>query len=234
MATDTNTERSNNYLVLGIDDAGRGPLIGPMFLSGVLLDKNSETFLKNHNITDSKLLSHTTRIQLAKTIKGSVLNYKTLSSSPEEIDKAINSKLNLNTLEAIKSAQIINELNPLDKKVKVVIDCPSTNTQAWKNTVLSYVKHPENLSVFSEHKADLNHLSVSAASILAKVAREESVSTLKEKYGNLGSGYPSDPTTKTFLKEQGLSLANEGIFRKSWATWKKLFPEKEQGTLDNF
>jgi ribonuclease HII len=208
-------------LILGIDDAGRGPLIGPMILSGVLITKSQEEKIKKAGAKDSKLLTQDQRVSLARLIKSNSLSYKTLSSSPKEIDES----KNLNTLEAIKAAQIINELNNNKDKITVIVDCPSTNLIAWKNTLISYISHTSNLIIKCEHKADFNHPSVAAASILAKVERESAVSKLKEKYGNLGSGYPSDPTTKAFLKSHGKTLSNSGIFRKSWATWKKMFPE---------
>lgn len=221
-------------LVLGIDDAGRGPLIGPMILAGVLLDKNGETFLKKYTIKDSKMLSHPIRIKLSKIIKESALAFHIAKTLPQEIDSSIKKGTNLNTLEAQKTAEIINTLNKKKEKIKVIVDCPSVNISAWKRTLLAYIDNPENLDVICEHKADINHLPVSAASIIAKVAREEEVASLKTKYGDFGSGYPSDPQTKKFLKEQGEKLKNSGIFRKSWQTWKKLFPEKEQVTLSGF
>ena len=80
----------------------------------------------------------------------------------------------------------------------------------------------------------MNHVSVSAASILAKVSREEEIEKLKLQYGDFGSGYPSDPVTKEFLKNKGKEFKNTGLFRKSWQTWKALFPQKEQATLEGF
>lgn len=221
-------------LILGIDDAGRGPIIGPMILAGVLIEKAKEPALKKHGVADSKLLQHSKRIQLAKIIKESALSFHIVKASPEEIDNSINSRINLNTLEAIKTAEIINALAPKKQRIKVIIDCPSTNTSAWKNTLVKYIKTPQNLTILCEHKADFNHPVVSAASILAKVEREEEVSKLKKQYGDIGSGYPSDPTTKEFLKTNGKALKEKGIFRKSWATWKALFPEKSQSTLEKF
>ncbi len=221
-------------LTLGIDDAGRGPLIGPIFLAGVLLDENGETFLKKNNVRDSKIVSHKERIKLAELIKGASLSYIIVQSFPEEIDKAINSKINLNTLEAMKTAEIINKLIDENKKIKIIVDCPSVNIFAWRKKVLEFIKNPKNINLICEHKADANHISVSAASILAKVAREEAVGELKKKFGEIGSGYPSDPTTIEFLKSQGKKLSNSGIFRKSWATWKEIFPEKQQKTLGDF
>jgi ribonuclease HII len=221
-------------LILGIDDAGRGPLIGPMILAGVLLDKNSETFLKKYNIKDSKQLSHSTRIKMSEVIKQTALAFHIAKASPSEIDSSIKKGTNLNTLEAIKTAEIINALNNKKEKIRVIVDCPSVNTEAWKNTLLGFINETKNLEVKCEHKADVNHLSAAAASILAKVERESEIEKLKIKFGDFGSGYPADPKTKNYLQTNGKIYSHENLFRKSWATWKKLFPEKEQATLSNF
>lgn len=225
-------------LILGIDDAGRGPLIGPMILAGVLVTTEQDIKVKKEGAKDSKLLLHSKRIELAKMIKENSLSHFIVKSSPDDIDSSILSGVNLNTLEAKKTAQIINEINKgkyQKEKIKVIVDCPSVNTSAWRKTLMSFIEYLDNLDVHCEHKADFNHPSVSAASILAKVQREEEVEKLKKqysKYGNIGSGYPSDPNTKEFLKKHGKELENSGIFRKTWATWKTLFPEKKQSTLN--
>ncbi|MAG38074.1 ribonuclease HII [Candidatus Pacearchaeota archaeon] len=226
-------------LTIGIDDAGRGPIIGPMILSGILVDENSLQILKKYNIKDSKQLLQNARIELAKVIKSSALSYHTVSVSPKEIDSALQSdRLNLNTLEAIKAAEIINELNDKKQKIKVIIDCPSTNTKKWKSDLLNYIENPQNLDIKCEHKADENHIEAAAASILAKVKREEEVSKIKEKYPDIGSGYPSDPNTKAFLKSQGKKIGDTGIIRKTWKTWTNLHPEdkikKGQASLTDF
>ena len=131
-------------------------------------------------------------------------------------------------------AQVINKLNKKKEKTTVIVDCPSVNTESWQAKLESFIDFKENLIIKCEHKADFNHPVVSAASILAKVEREEQVAKIKEKYGNIGSGYPSDPSTKEFLKSQGKNLADSGIFRKSWATWQALFPEKSQKKLQDY
>lgn len=227
-------------LVLGIDDAGRGPVLGSMFLCGVLTTKDKEDVLKKLGIKDSKLLEHKKRVELVKTINEHSIDSFVVKSTPEEIDKSIHSGINLNTLEAIKTAMIINKLNTKERqkeKIRVIVDCPSVNIHAWTNTLIGYVEHKDNLDISCEHKADLNHPVVSAASILAKVTREEEVSKLKKQYneyGNIGSGYPGDPDTKEFLKKHGKNLADSGLFRKTWATWKTMFPEEGQSTLGKF
>ncbi|MFH1290854.1 MAG: ribonuclease HII [Nanoarchaeota archaeon] len=227
-------------LILGIDDAGRGPLIGPMILAGTLIDKAQEAKLKRHNIRDSKDVPHKERVKLAKLIKENSFSHKIVKTSPNEIDIALETAgTNLNTLEAKKAAIIINTINIpkyQKEKIKVVVDCPSINTTAWQNTLLGFITHKENLRVICEHKADVNHIAVGAASILAKVTREEEVAKIKKQYGNIGSGYPSDPGTKEFLKKHGKELKDSGIFRKTWSTWKKMFPApgKNQSTLGDF
>lgn len=224
-------------LILGIDDAGRGPIIGPMILAGALIEKNIESQLKSLGVNDSKQVAHPTRIKLAKEIKHLAKGFHVAITTPEQIDFALNTGTNLNTLEAMKTAEIINELNSKklqNEKIKVIVDCPSVNISAWHKTLLQFVKHPNNLEIICEHKADANHVSVSAASILAKVVREEEVEKLKKQYGEIGSGYPSDPATKEFLRKHGKSLKDSGIFRKTWATWKALFPEAGQATLNDY
>ncbi|MEK6855337.1 MAG: ribonuclease HII [Nanoarchaeota archaeon] len=221
-------------LILGIDDAGRGPLIGPMILAGVLIDKNGEGFLRKYGITDSKMISHPKRIEMAKIIKESAISYYTARTLPKEIDRAITTGTNLNTLEAIKTAEIVNALNTGKDKIKVIVDCPSVNIGAWKKTLLGYIEKKDNLDVVCEHKADANYIAVSAASIIAKVSREEEVEKIKKEFGDIGSGYPSDPRTKDFLIKNGKRLSDSGIFRKTWQTWKKVFPGNEQATLKGF
>lgn len=220
-------------LTLGIDDAGRGPLIGPMILAGVLMSGEQERKLKKENIKDSKMLSNSERVRLGKLINGNVKDYKIVKSFPKEIDDSGN----LNTLEARKSGDIINSINTGSMRkedLRVVVDCPSVNTEAWQKTMEGFVSHKNNLKIICEHKADVNYLSVSAASILAKNMREEEVAKIKKEFGDIGSGYSSDPQTKEFLKKKGEELRDSGIFRKSWSTWKKMFPERGQRSLGEF
>ncbi len=216
-------------LILGIDDAGRGPIIGPMVLAGVLINPSHEETLKG-KVTDSKLLSQIKRVELTSLINGNCIKSHVVTSDPIEIDSSV-AKGELNVLEAKKAAEIINVLNVLDEQITVIVDCPSVNTISWKNQLISYIENKSNLTIKCEHKADFNYPSVAAASILAKVKREEEVTKLKSIYGDIGSGYASDPATKIFLRENGEKLKDSGIFRKSWSTWTALFPAPGQKKL---
>lgn len=212
--------------LLGIDDAGRGPILGPMYLAGVLIKETENSKLKDLGAKDSKLLVHSQRLKIAKEVKN-IAKFHIVESSPKEIDDAVET-INLNTLEAKEAAIIINKLNNQKDKIKVIVDCPSVNTEAWKNKMVSFIDYTDNLTILCEHKADFNHPVVGAASILAKVSREEAVSKIKEEFGNIGSGYPSDPVTIEFIKSKGRDLAKTGIVRTSWATWKKIYPSSSK------
>ena len=213
--------------VLGIDEAGRGPVMGPLVMAGVMIEEGDEHLLGE--VKDSKLLSHSRRMQLDNQIKSNS-QYKIIEVSPQEIDAALNSTdLNLNWLEAHKQAEIINELQP----DKAIIDCPSTNCEAYEKYLQALISN-KNIQLVVENKADMNYPTCSAGSILAKVRREERVSELKEKYGDTGSGYPADPKTKAFIKQNWNK--HPEIFRKTWSTFKKIAEEEGQNqqTLGEF
>ena len=219
-------------LIIGIDDAGRGPAIGPMVLAGVLIDKSMENDLVQLGIKDSKLLTPKKREELAKEIELRAIATHRVIIPVDEIDNQKNDGLNLNQREAIASAMIINKLNTGKENIGVVIDCPSVNIPAWKDEVDKYLVAKANIHLVCEHKADLNHVSVGAGSILAKVTRDAEVKKLREKIGiDFGSGYPSDPTTRKFIYEHYEEFAGKGIFRESWATIKNHKARKTQQKL---
>ena len=229
-------EIKKSELILGIDDAGRGPVIGPMALAGCLIIKDMEEELRMLGVRDSKLLTPKKREWLAKKIKEKAISFFVVLTDPKEIDLKIKTGTNLNEIEAIKAAEIINELTrEIKEEVKVVIDCPSVNRESWKGDVMKRILKYENLIVSCEHKADRDHVAVGAASILAKSAREEGIEKLKKKIGkDFGSGYPNDPVTKEFLKKYGEEHKKDGIFRETWATWKNRKKEKDQKKIGDF
>ena len=208
--------------ILGIDEAGKGPVIGPMIIAGVMIDEKD--LEKLSEMKDSKLLLHKKRIFLAEIIK-KICKYHIIEVSSEVIDEAIlSNELNLNWLEAYKQAEIINELKP----DKVFVDCPSINCSAFEKYLRNLVKN-KNIEMVVEHKADFKYKIVSAASILAKVKREEEMDKIRNKYGETGSGYPADPKTKLFLQKNWNK--HPEIFRKSWSTYKKISEKPKQKKL---
>jgi ribonuclease HII len=209
-------------LKIGVDDAGRGPVIGPMILAGVLVNKDQEIELKKIGVKDSKQLTSKRREFLAEKIKQIVSSFKLVIVLPDEIELKQEQGIKLNEVEAIACSKIINQLNKTEEKIKIVLDCPSVSLIKWKDYLVTKIKNLYNLEISCEHKADQNHVSVSAASILAKSKREEEMLKLKEEYGNeIGSGYTSDSNTQKFLKKYAEKYKDKGIFRKTWITWKK-------------
>ncbi|MFN4133302.1 MAG: ribonuclease HII [Candidatus Hadarchaeales archaeon] len=200
-------------MIAGLDEAGRGPVIGPMVVCGVLLKENDLERLKLAGVKDSKLLTPRKREALADFIKTVVKKHILIHISPKEIDDAEN----LNELEAMKFAQIINSLNPS----LAFVDSTDPNPSLFKERLLRYLKLKPRLVI--ENSADRKYVQVAAASILAKVERDAEIEKLRREYGDFGSGYPADPKTRDFLSRW---IKEKGEFppfvRKSWKTIKKL------------
>lgn len=208
-------------LILGCDEAGRGPVIGPLVMCGVVVEDKDLAKLLEIGVKDSKLLTERKREALFEPIKSIVKSYKLIIVEPAEIDEAVNSDTtNLNNLEAIKTALIINELKPQ----KAIVDCPSNNIPAYTAYLKQFLTVSVDLTL--EHNAE-KHVQVAAASILAKVTRDRIIEELKKNYGDCGSGYPSDPQTKAFLLKN--AHIHPEIFRKSWATYKNLAQQNLRG-----
>tara|TARA_B100001971_G_C18233334_1_gene565376 strand:- start:601 stop:1329 length:729 start_codon:yes stop_codon:yes gene_type:complete len=211
--------------ICGIDEAGRGPVIGPLVTAGVMVDEKDLEKLKGIGVKDSKLLTPIQREQMFDEV--SKYPNHIVVTEPQEIDEALESEeLNLNWLEAHKTAEIINELKP----DKAIVDCPSTNIEAYKEYLQKLLKTKTELIV--EHKADLNHPQAAAASILAKVTRDREIEEIKKKYGDCGPGYPSNEITQKFLIENWEKYPE--IFRKSWSSYKKIAQEQFQSSIADF
>ncbi len=225
-------------LILGIDDAGRGPVIGPMVLAGCLMQEELGAAWKQLGVKDSKQVPQQKREELATRIKKEARAYHITITTPSEIDARLKVGMNLNRLEALKAAEIMNTINTSEQrkeKIRVIIDCPSPNTKAWKHVVESYVEHKQNLEILCEHKADINHVACSAGSILAKTTRDAEIEKIKTLLGvDFGSGYPSDSVTMKFLAENIQKFRNKGIFRESWQTFKSEDNKKIQRKIMDF
>ena len=217
-------------LTLGIDEAARGPCIGSMFIVGALFEEKQLDKLKEIGVKDSKLLTNEKRIELSKKIKKIAKAIEIIEVKPKEIDEAImgNNTLNLNWLEGNKIIEIINKLEPN----KAIIDCPSPNIEKFKEVLKKQLKN-KNVELIVVHKADRDFLECASSSIIAKTMREEQVLKIeKEVKESIGSGYPSNPVCKEFLKNNYDKYPD--IFRKSWAPYKKLIKSLGQKNLKEF
>ena len=202
--------------ICGIDEAGRGPVIGSLFMAGVMIDSGQEAELKKLGIKDSKLLTPKRRVELYAKIIKIVKAYHIIRSGPQEIDSAVqakNSEFNLNWLEAVKAVEIIKKLNP----DKTILDCPSPNIKAYTKYI--HDKIGKEVDLLCAHHADADYVVVGAASILAKVKRDEEIADLKKRLGvDLGSGYTTDPKTIAFVESYWNKYPE--IMRHSWKTFK--------------
>ena len=201
-----------------------------MVMCGLMVKEEDEKRLVKIKVKDSKLLTAKKREYLFDKIKEISCKYEIIIISPEEIDKAVHGHdgLNLNRLEARKSAEIINQLNPN----KVIIDTPSNNIESYKKYLLKLIKNKE-IDFVLEHKADYNYPIVSAASILAKVTRDNEIKKIREKIKiDFGSGYMTDPKTIDFLENYYEKFPY--LFRKSWLPYKDILNKKFQKKLEDF
>ena len=214
--------------IAGIEEAGRGPVIGPMVMAITVIQSANESILREIGVKDSKMLSPIQRTKLFEQLKEVLKIYKFLIISPREIDAALGSKsTNLNWLEADKSVELVN-LIPMNIEIDgLYIDCPSTNTAAWSSYVKTRLTRNYGCLV-AEHKADQNYPIVSAASIIAKVIRDQEIEKIKTKYQvDFGSGYTSDPRTINFLEQWVKEHKNLPDFvRKSWKTVSRILNKK--------
>lgn len=205
-------------LVAGVDDAGRGSVIGPLVIAGVVLKEDYLPRLVQIGAKDSKLLSPRKRELLFEEIKKCVAKYHVIKLSPVEIDDIVNNgrKLHkLNWLEARTMAQIIEVLKP----DRAYVDASDVLEERFKQQILENVSF--RVSMVCEHKADRNYPVVGAASIIAKVERDHAIAEIANIYGFFGSGYPSDPRTMGFLEECIGKGEYPDFVRRSWAPAKK-------------
>lgn len=211
--------RSKDSLVVGIDEAGRGPVIGPMVVAGVVLPLSYASELRSLGVRDSKELDASRRAELAKALTATLKHIITVKVPPSLIDT-----VNLNELEINTFKYIVERLFKLyGEKIRVVyVD----SVGPPRHVVEAIQTISKKLKVVAEARADKRFIPVAAASIVAKVARDEEIERLSKLYGVKGSGYPTDPRTLEWIRQAyKQSPSNPPPFiRQSWSTLKKIAP----------
>jgi ribonuclease HII len=211
-------------LILGIDEAGRGPVIGPMVIAGYCIEEEKLDLLKSLGVKDSKELTRKQREEIYNEIIKLTDKYKYIIIGPKTIDYYVY-RNKLNYLEFENMIKIIEEIKP----DKVIIDSPMVNTKK----VIEYIKNnlKINVEIIAENKADKNYPVVSAASIIAKVIRDREIDKIKEKLNlDIGSGYPSDEKTIEVLKKDYDKIKD--YVRESWITIKRIGKGDQKNILD--
>ena len=207
-------------LIAGVDEAGRGPVIGPLVIAGVSIDKNDLPKLVELGVKDSKLLSPQRRETLATQIREVALNCHVIWLSPAEIDRVVESKRKLHKLNRLEAQAMARTITLLKPDVAYVDAADILAARFAEHIAENLTFNPK---IVSEHKADLKYPIVSAASIIAKVERDKAISRLQKKHGNIGCGYPSDQNTTKFLQDWVKKFGSYPDFvRKSWKTAKRI------------
>ncbi|MCX9024904.1 MAG: ribonuclease HII [Candidatus Methanoperedens sp.] len=204
-------------MISGIDEAGKGPVLGPMCVAGVLLNENKLDALTQLGVKDSKQLTAKRREILAVGIKKLVDKYFILEVSPFQIDE-LRKLMTMNEIMVVSYAKVLEELKP----DHAFVDAADVIADRFGENIRK--KYTRDLEITSEHKADVKYPIVSAASILAKVRRDALVKELEKNAGvEIGSGYPADPKTISFLEGWVQEYGSLPDFaRSSWETSKKL------------
>jgi len=217
--------------VLGVDEAGRGPVIGSMFIGGFMVKESKLDEVEELGVKDSKKLSDKKRESLAEKLREMGEPFlKEITAS--EIDD-LREVMSLNEIEIQGFTDVI-ERSDADK---IIVDLPEPDGDRF----IAKMKRElparfSNRDFIAEHEADDNFPIVSAASIIAKSARENHVDELKQKYGyDFKSGYPHDKPTISFLEdylEEKGELPEET--RMSWSTAERIVKENSQKSFDEF
>jgi ribonuclease HII len=208
-----------NECQCGIDEAGRGPVIGPMVMAMVCGDPAE---LRNAGVRDSKVLTPARRESLFELIEDLHFQKSFIVISPAEINRMME-RITLNEIEHHFALQLLH-----DAACDVYVDSFDVKPERLSRSL----SDQSGKKVICAHKADSIYPAVSAASIIAKVVRDHEIRTLSEKYGDIGSGYPSDPRTISFLQA---SMENKvditQIVRVKWKTYQNLLSTAKNKTL---
>lgn len=219
-------------IIVGLDEAGRGPVLGPLVMVALAVKEEDKQKLEWLGVKDSKQLSSEIRNELFERIHEIAHDFRVEVIEPDAIDLSLKDPgTNLNWLEGETSARLVSELDP----DIIILDCPSPNISAYKDFVLTRLSEAvrKKATLVVEHKADVNHIVVAAASIIAKVIRDRAIDHIRaEIKTDCGSGYMSDPKTQEFLEKYHDTYPH--LFRKGWQSFKNVQERKKQKNLGEF
>jgi len=207
----------------GADEAGKGPVLGSMFAAAVRAPVDALP----EDVADSKDVRPERRVELAGEIRAAA----TVGVAEIPASRIDDPATDMNTLTVAAHAAAIGDA--VTDGDAGLCDAGDTDEARFARRVGERVER--DIDLRAEHRADERDAHVGAASIVAKVERDAHVEALSEAHGNVGSGYPSDPTTREFLRE---FVAEHGELpdcaRRSWSTCDDVLAKAEQSALDEF
>ncbi|CAG9317530.1 unnamed protein product [Blepharisma stoltei] len=205
---------------VGIDEAGRGPVIGPMVYACCGWPIANKEEYSKLGFADSKVLTEQQRDSLfgiIKNLEHVVYRTKALSSDIISTSMLSRQKISLNVISMDSARDLIQEL--LDSKINIKnVYVDTVGNPAFYQERLQNSFPGINFHVTA--KADSLFPVVSAASICAKVTRDSFIKDMAESLGEIGCGYPSDPITQNWLKSNMDPVFgfNSQHIRLSWKT----------------
>lgn len=214
-------------MLAGVDEAGRGPVLGPLVVAAVLVDADAP--LRKLGVKDSKLLAPKKRETLDVAIREVARRVEVAVITADDLNRRM-PKTNLNKIEAWAFAGLLRRLQPKE----AVLDACDVNAARFGRSVAAKARLASCV-IRSEHEADKNHPVVAAASIVAKVERDRLMAAISAEAGeDCGSGYAHDATTVAFLKAFVARTGKLPAFaRREWETAKRLVPAAT-ATLGDF
>ena len=214
--------------IAGVDEAGKGPVIGPMCVAGVLIEEDKLHLIEELGVKDSKKLAPKKRDFLSGLIKETVDGWFVLDVSAHQIDE-LRTIMTMNEVMVICHARVLENLRP----EHAFLDAADVNEERFGRNVQKRCKEP--VRVTARHKADVRYPIVAAASIIAKVHRDCAIAALREEFGDFGSGYPADPKTIRFLQEWFSEHQSfPDVVRHSWKTVGNVVAGTKQRTLSSY
>jgi ribonuclease HII len=204
-------------LIAGIDEAGRGSLLGPLVIGCVIIRDDDINKIRDLGVKDSKLLTRTKRSMLYKEIRKIAHKVMKRNITPKLIDTT-----NLNRLELDAIAYLLKRV----KVDEIYIDSFDRKPRRLEDRLKDRLDYDTKIK--AEHKADRNNMIVGAASIIAKVNRDKAIDRLRD-HGDIGSGYPSDKYTIKFVKDWINKYKTYPTFaRRRWKTMQRIYIEQLQ------
>lgn len=204
--------------VCGVDEAGRGPVIGPLVVASYSISEDKIQQIESLGVKDSKKLTAKRRNELFSEILELKGEYYFKVLSPAFLNKEMK-KYNLNEIELFAFKEAILGLKiPINR---VICDSCDVNANRFSDNLKEALGDEfASCEVIASHKAEDKYPIVAAASILAKVKRDELIKKIEEDVGvSFGSGYPSDPKTIKFLEDYyKLNNSFPDYVRTEWKT----------------
>ncbi|MFA4955267.1 MAG: ribonuclease HII [Patescibacteria group bacterium] len=187
---------------VGIDEAGRGCVIGPLVVACVAADPADRRWFCKHNVRDSKLVPAAQRDALAREIMQRCWFQIGVAQAPQ-IDEAVRDRTRtLNGLELELMSDLLRDYQDefAERETLALVDAPSVSAQHFLEKLFMRSGWDEMERLQAKHEADRTDRTVAAASIIAKYERERLIAKIKAEVGlDFGCGYAHDERTRQFL-----------------------------------